>query len=136
MKDLITSIGSILVLMMFLLQFAANQASYTKMMGTEHTLKEFSLLSAGKGSIKDEDIHVLKNNLSEILSCSPSEISVKVTEYSLNEEDTEKCWADYSVTVPVYGVIGPAGLMGLTDSENVKKYTARGMVVFEREESP
>lgn len=65
MKDLITTIGSIIILMMFLLQFAANQTTYTRIMGAEHEIKEFRLLSQETGSINNEDINSLKNNLSK-----------------------------------------------------------------------
>ena len=41
MKDLITTIGSMLILMMFLTQFAASQTTYTRIMGAEHEIKEF-----------------------------------------------------------------------------------------------
>ena len=61
MKDLITTIGSIIILMMFLLQFAANQTTYTRIMGAEHEIKEFRLLSQETGSINNEDINSLKN---------------------------------------------------------------------------
>ena len=33
MKDMMTTIASVLVLMMFLLQFTANQTSYTRVIG-------------------------------------------------------------------------------------------------------
>lgn len=135
MKDLITTIGSIIILMMFLLQFAANQTTYTRIMGAEHEIKEFRLLSQETGSINNEDINSLKSNLSKILHCLPSEISVKVTGYGADGENEESRPADYSVTMPIYGVIGPAGMMGLSEDENVKQYTTGGIIVFNSKES-
>ena len=43
MKDLITTIASVLVLMMFLLQFTANQVTYTKIMGAEYAVRNFRI---------------------------------------------------------------------------------------------
>ena len=60
MKDLITTIGSLIILMMFLMQFTANQTTYTRIMGAEHSIKEFRVLSEEQGSIKDEEIIKLK----------------------------------------------------------------------------
>ena len=94
MKDLITAIGSLFIVMMFLMQFTANQITYTRIMGAEHSIKEFRLLSEERGSIKEEDIIRLKERISEILCCSPSEVSVKVAESG----------GDYVVTMPVYGI--------------------------------
>lgn len=118
MKDLITTIGSMLILMMFLTQFAASQTTYTRIMGAEHEIKEFRLLSGEQGSIRNENILQLKQNLSQVLDCHTSEISVDVTD------------GEYTVTMPVYGVIGPWKMMGLTEKENVKKHVSAGKVFF------
>ena len=122
MKDLITTIGSILILMMFLMQFAASQTTYIRIMGAEHEIKEFRLLSGKQGSIKNEDIRQLKQNLSQMLECQVSEISVNVTD------------GEYSVTMPVYGVIGPWKLMGISKKENVKEHISKGVIIFEPQE--
>ena len=122
MKDLITTIGSIIILMMFLLQFAANQTTYTRIMGAEHEIKEFRLLSGEQGSIRNENILQLKQNLSQVLECNASEISVNITD------------GDYVVTMPVYGVIGPWKLLGISQKENVKEHVSKGVIVFETQE--
>ena len=122
MKDLITTIGSMLILMMFLTQFAASQTTYTRIMGAEHEIKEFRLLSGEQGSIRNENILQLKQNLSQVLECNASEISVNITD------------GDYVVTMPVYGVIGPWKLLGISQKENVKEHVSKGVIVFETQE--
>ena len=124
MKDLITTIGSLIILMMFLMQFTADQTTYTRIMGAQHSIKEFRVLSEEQGSIKDEEIIKLKEKLSRILCCSTSEISVKVAEDS----------GDYSVTMPVYGIIGPARIMGLSENENMKSHTSCGVIILKEQE--
>ena len=124
MKDLITTIGSLIILMMFLMQFTANQTTYTRIIGAEHSIKEFRVLSEEQGSIKDEEIINLKEKISKILCCPASEISVKVAEDS----------GDYSVTMPVYGIIGPARIMGLSDNENMKSHTSCGVIILKKQE--
>ena len=122
MKDLITTIGSMLILMMFLTQFAASQTTYTRSTGAEHEIKEFRLLSGEQGSIRNENILQLKQNLSQVLECNASEISVNITD------------GDYVVTMPVYGVIGPWKLLGISQKENVKEHVSKGVIVFETQE--
>ena len=122
MKDLITTIGSMLILMMFLTQFAASQTTYTRIMGADHEIKEFRLLSGEQGSIRNENILQLKQNLSQVLECNASEISVNITD------------GDYVVTMPVYGVIGPWKLLGISQKENVKEHVSKGVIVFETQE--
>ena len=122
MKDLFTTIGSMLILMMFLTQFAASQTTYTRIMGAEHEIKEFRLLSGEQGSIRNENILQLKQNLSQVLECNASEISVNITD------------GDYVVTMPVYGVIGPWKLLGISQKENVKEHVSKGVIVFETQE--
>ena len=56
MKDLITTIASILVLMMFLLQFTANQRTFTEIAGVENAIKIFRIAAESKGKIGDEDV--------------------------------------------------------------------------------
>ena len=124
MKDLITTIGSLIILMMFLMQFTANQTPYTRIMGAEPSITEFRVLSEEPGSIKDEEKTKLKEKLSRILCCPTSEISVKVAEDS----------GDYSVTMPVYGIIGPARIMGLSDNENMKSHTSCGVIILKKQE--
>lgn len=124
MKDLITTIGSIIILMMFLMQFTANQTTYTRIMGAEHSIKEFRVLSEEQGSIKSEEIIKLKEKISKILGCSTSEISVKVAEDS----------GDYSVSMPIYGIIGPAKIMGISEKENMKYHTSCGVIMLKEQE--
>ena len=38
MKDMMTTIASILVLMIFLMQFTVNQTTYTRVMGAEYAV--------------------------------------------------------------------------------------------------
>ena len=51
MKDFITTIASLLILMMFVMQFAANQASYTRIMSAEYAVRELRLISENQGMI-------------------------------------------------------------------------------------
>lgn len=138
MKDLITTVASILILMMFLMQFAANQTTYTRIMGAEHGIKEFRLISQAQGTIREEDVSELKENLAHILNCSSSEITVKVSKDSENPADGEEngeeggrtIMADYSVIMPIYGIVGPAGILGLSQGDNVKYHTSQGVIAM------
>ena len=122
MQDVITTLVGMLILIMFFTQFAASQTTYTRIMGAEHEIKEFRLLSGEQGSIRNENILQLKQNLSQVLECNASEISVNITD------------GDYVVTMPVYGVIGPWKLLGISQKENVKEHVSKGVIVFETQE--
>jgi hypothetical protein len=138
MKDFITSIAAVLVLMMFVMQFASNQAAFTKMMGAQYAVKELCLISENQGMIKSESIAELKTKLAERLGCSTAEVEVNL--YGLGADcantDDEPVSIELDVEMPVYGVIGPAGILGIDPAQNVRRHKATGLVVLEPETEP
>ena len=78
MKDLITSIASLLIIMMFLMQFAANHITYAKILEAEYNIRNFALSSENKGEADGGDVTVLRNHLAQIMDCSPGEIIISI----------------------------------------------------------
>ncbi|MBR3706325.1 MAG: hypothetical protein IKM19_05090 [Firmicutes bacterium] len=132
MKDFITTIASVLVLMMFLMQFTANQITFTKIMGAEHEIRQLRLISENQGMIKSEDIAELKESLAEILGCGQSEIAVAVSGAAPDQVNSSGApvSSGLEVSMPVYGVIGPARALGLAPSENVRTHISRSLMIF------
>ena len=56
MKDMMTTIASVLVLMMFLLQFTANQTSYTRVMGAEYAVRSFRQTAESAQEISEDAV--------------------------------------------------------------------------------
>ncbi|MBQ4649779.1 MAG: hypothetical protein IJB73_03650 [Firmicutes bacterium] len=138
MKDFITSIAAVLILMMFVMQFAANQVSFTQIMGAEYAVREACLISENQGMIKSDSIAELKAKLAGILGCSMSEININIPSGRLDtkNEGEESEAVDVEVTMPVYGVIGPAGVLGIEPSQNVRIHQSSGTVILKPEPEP
>lgn len=63
MKDMMTTIASILVLMIFLMQFTVNQTTYTRMMGAEYAVRSFRQTAESTQEIDDSAVQDLKLKL-------------------------------------------------------------------------
>jgi len=122
--------------MMFVMQFAANQMTFTKIMGAEYEISQLRLISENQGMIKSEDIAELKDNLAAILGCGQSEIAVAVSGAVPDQvpEGAAPVSSGLEVRMPVYGVIGPARALGLAPSENMRIHTSRSTVILSPEQ--
>ncbi len=127
MKDLITSIASLMLLMIFVLQFANNQAIYTEIVGVASSVREFRDAAEEEGEITYEDVSELKQSAAYRLGCSPDEIG-------FSSEKTEAGNAEYDLAVPLKGIVASAKLLGISDSENEAEYHFRGVVIGKDEE--
>lgn len=132
MKDLITSIASMLILMMFVMQFTANQVTYTKIAAAENQVRQFCLISENQGIIKSEGIIQLKEKLAGILDCELSQIAVCLSggRADLRNTGEEAVSSDIEITMPVYGVIGAAGVLGISAEDNVGIHKSAGTIVL------
>ena len=132
MKDLITSIASMLILMMFVMQFTANQITYTKIAAAENQVRQFCLISENQGIIKSEGIIQLKEKLAGILDCELSQIAVCLSggRADLRNTGEEAVSSDIEITMPVYGVIGAAGVLGIGAEDNVGIHKSAGTIVL------
>lgn len=127
MKDFITSIASLMLLMIFVLQFAANQAVYTKLVETESCVSLFRDSAEERGEIASEDISALKQKAASFLDCTPEEIGVKT-------RSLESGNAGYDISVPLKNVIGAAKFLGISSAENEAKYHFCGVILTREEE--
>jgi hypothetical protein len=115
MKDLITTIASISILMVFVLQFATNQVLASKILAVDSAVDSY------KVSIKDNDNEearqLLIDRISAILNCSKEEVSLRNLD------------GRYEVTAPIRKVIACGNFLGISDEENKAKYSRYGEVL-------
>ncbi len=123
MKDLLTTIASILVLMMFLMQFSANQATYIKIMGAEYAVRNFRIENEAAAEIPAKSAAALRSRIAAAVRCAETEVTVNTGSDGA-----------YRVEAPIRGVIGPAAMLGITDEQNDFLYTAEGSVRMRNEE--
>lgn len=68
MKDMITTIASIMILMIFVLQFVTNQITYTKLAGSGSYVKQFEHIAVEAGEVSAENIQNLRRNAAQVLN--------------------------------------------------------------------
>ncbi len=122
MKDLITSIASLMLLMIFVLQFASNQAIYTEIVGVASSVREFRDAAEEEGEITYEDVSNLKQSAATRLGCSPGEIG-------FSSEATDGGNAEFDLAVPLKGIVACAKFLGISESENMAEYHFQGIVI-------
>lgn len=142
MKDFITTIASIIILMIFLLQFVSNQSTYTRLAAAEHAVKEFRLTAEENGGIDDEKLRRLKEKTAAALDCGAEEIKVSINEStadgveiggSSDDGGSFKKLFEYSVQMPVRGLVGAADFLGIAEEENMTVHVSEGIIQIEEE---
>lgn len=111
MKDLITTIASILILSLFFVQFVTNMKAFIYMMDVEHCIREISFESKEYDS-EGDIINALEKKL-EWNTLSPS----------ANKIEEKDGYVKYEVTVPITNV-SPKGPL---------KYTTKCVIEKEKE---
>lgn len=127
MKDMITTIASIMILMIFVLQFVTNQITYTKLAGSGSYVKQFEHIAVEAGEVSAENIQNLRRNAAQVLNCLPDEIHIDVKEA---ESETYV----YDVRVPLKNIIGAAKMFGISEEENRVEYHFKGVVLAPKED--
>ena len=92
MKDLITTIASVLILSLFFMQFITNMRAFTCMMDVEHCIREISYESEKYDS--ESDILKRLNNEIDWITLTPIVKKNKI------EED----YTEYEVVVPITNI--------------------------------
>ncbi len=123
MKDMMSTIASILVLMIFLMQFTVNQTTYTRVMGAEYAVRGFRQTAESTQEIDDSAVQDLKLKLAAALRCGAQEVTTEVSDNGT-----------YRVSAPVRGVIGAASALGIRPEENFFIYRTEGRIVLRNEE--
>lgn len=114
MKDLITAVGSILILMVLILQMAGNQAVYTKMIKADMAVDNFRETARIEGCVSEENAAYLKKQLEEICGSDSGEIKVDGT------KKTRKAGQliEYEIEYYIDDIIVMNHMLNITDEEN------------------
>lgn len=110
MKNLITIIGSMMIMSIFLMQFAASEKTYVK--------EKISEIIVYKNMTSMEKADEVKTMLAQSLQCSKDMIEMEIDEETGN----------YSFKVPIYGIIGAEKIFGITKEKNYKYFKIEGIL--------
>lgn len=114
MKDLITTIGSIMILMVFVMQFCANQVIATRIFMADVILDELST-----GKVEGDLIESCRGKLADCFDCENNEVKF--------EQKEDK----YVIQVPIRNVVACSDFLGISEEKNESIYRRE---VFRNEE--
>ena len=126
MKDLITAVASILLLMIFVLQFAGNQVTHLRVFQSGLAVESFRDMLKAEGTASAVNKEHLQQELADICGCSPENISV------MTREDGEGI--SYEISFPLQNLIVMGPVLGISSEENQVEIKEKGWVSSSYEE--
>ncbi|MGN1412693.1 MAG: hypothetical protein ACI4WY_00450 [Anaerovoracaceae bacterium] len=127
MKDLITAVASLMLLLIFVLQFAGNQNLHTRMFRADMAIENFRDVVGMQGYISDENRGLLSESLAGICGCSPEEILVEAEDS--RQPKPEGTLVHYRVGYPLKDLVAAASMLGISPEENCVWMEDEGWVV-------
>ena len=133
MKDLITTAASILLLMIFVLQFAGNQVTHIRVFQSGLAVESFREELKAEGFPAAASIKQLKNALASICGCGTDEISVDISEGEAWQTAGRRV-ISYEVGFPLQNLIVLGSALGISPEENCVNIKEKGWVLTAYEE--
>lgn len=115
MKDLITTIASLSVLMVFVLQFSANQMVITRILAADQISDSYDMIRA------QEDFEA--SNTGEIISKLAGVFNCETEEVKISDDGKS-----YHIKAPIRNIIACGEFLGISDEENKAYYHFKGEV--------
>lgn len=119
MKNLITGTACMMILLIFLLQFAQNQVLHLRVSAVDQQVNCFKEVIKQEGCISAENEKLLKGELVKILGCNEGEITVRGERKPIFRGGL----IHYEVSVPIESIIASPGFWGIDDEQNGAEYT-------------
>lgn len=127
MKNLITSVASIMLLLSLLIQFSYNQLFFNRIMFVERQADVLKSVVKENGYLQGEDIKKVQNRISNILDCDKKDIEIHGNKIPANKGEI----IDYSIEVPVNEFVISFFQVGNRDKDRIKKYKCERFVMSE-----
>lgn len=128
MKQLITAIACVVLLLVFLPQFTANQASHNKILYVENAVDTFVEEIKQEGYITQTAKQNLEILIADKLDCDVSAVIVSGT---TTGPLIRGSIIEYRVEYPVKDVIAMASFWGIDDNDNTANKVIEGSTVSE-----
>ena len=133
MKDYITTIASVFILMIFVMQFAAGQGTSHRVLQADMAVASFRETVKLQGCITGENMQALRRILAEICGCSPEEIHIEGSTAG-SEPAIRGTLISYRITYPLKNIVAMAGMLGIREGDNQVYFNQEGWVVSFYEE--
>lgn len=131
MKNLITLIGCVLILLAMFIQIAQNQVTYNKLACIDSGIQTFKDKTSHDGCISKENEEWLKEYIARETNCEKDDISVSGNYNAVSKGQL----IHYDVKVKVSNLLSSKAFWGFTKDEDQRVYHINRYVVSQKEES-
>ena len=114
MKDLITTIAAITILMVFVMQFSANHVLTGRILASDRIADKYETILKTQGSADESQKSEILDKLSAALGCDRNQVII-------NEGGGE-----YSIKAPIDNIVACGSLLGISEEENKATYFVKG----------
>ncbi|MGN0659962.1 MAG: hypothetical protein ACI4LA_10220 [Emergencia sp.] len=119
MKNLITSMACIMILLVFVLQFTQNQILHNRITAVDQAVNNFREIVKQEGCVSQTNRTHLQEELAGILKCTSSDIRIQGDQAAVRRGQL----VEYRVEVPVRDIITMPQFWNIDESENQFSYT-------------
>jgi len=134
MKQFIVLTAVFPLLMVFLLQFSAQQNTDIRIQMINEAVSNACEEARTEGRFSDANVSGLRNKLADIAHCASESIRIEVpaeTRYRTGQYDQREM-IDYHIAVPVNGFMAIPGFFGVSEEENCMIYEIENSIPSER----
>ena len=128
MKDLMTTVASLLILMIFVLQFSANQATHTRIFQADMAVESFRETLKTEGGMSSDSCRMIKEVLAKICGCGQEEILVECSQETERPAFRGKL-IRYRVRFPLKNLIAMGSVLQIAPEANMIWSDQEGWVV-------
>lgn len=118
MKNLITSVACIMILLVFVIQFTSNQILHNRITAVDQAVNNFKEITRQEGCITDENEELLRQEMQRILNCSSEEIQIDGNRTPVPRGGL----ISYEVDVPLKQIVAMPGFWGIDEGKNQAGY--------------
>lgn len=118
MKNLVTSMACLIILMVFVAQFTQNQVLHHHVTAIDQEVNQFREVIKQEGCITQENEGWLKGRISRILQCSEKEVEIAGDRTPLALGTP----VHYAVTVSIGELVAVPDFWGIREEENTMNY--------------
>ena len=127
MKNLITAVACIMLLLSLLLQFSYNQLFFNRIMILERKADTIKNVVKQKGCLPEEEVSNIQKDMSLILECSREDIRIRGDETPVSKGNV----ITYEIEVPIGKLIVSPFFIKDSDENKIKKYQCTRYVISE-----
>ena len=121
MKQLITAIACIIILMAMVVQYGQEQVNHAKISYVQKAIHNSKEIAKQDGYFTEDNIANLKSSIASVVGCSADDVIVDAPD--ITERVTRGQTINYKVTVPLKGYFAAANFWKLSDDENTATKT-------------